>query len=592
MAADKNLIQGAATLSQAEGNMSRAFGAGLTREATRIASDIAKREEERQAQFKNDMNLAASFISKMASVGSATGQYKNILTSAGMATKNKLNEIALDSSLNAVEKAAAYTKAVDEYNVLASTYSADQEKLVALQGIVRAGNHSNTINRETEEFKIALALGTGDYEIVKDGYIVNGKKIKSEELDQYIGLYKPKNMEAFSKFDSELRKSIRDARGNKSYEDSVLNEAKNIPVEQKLNYLVDYKNKGYSAFVNENNELDENSINAVYDEVLDELREKSSVKPLVSTTTVDPSSHQGRANRYVESAQTLEGLEGLLNEALPGAWQRNGNIISFYAGNTKKNPVTEEMEPAFDSQLADVSTPEGVRAVLKLAAVTEYGEANGSRMNDYIRQGEISGYDFSTKQTSGGGGTGEGDNADGTLKEGEYPDYINNASTERIDFKKAKEFMGITGSFGNQITKELYDNYTIQNPETKKEEIFYSEKNILKAAFDKNMDFGDKLGRKSYNKNILETANKNIEEESLLNEVIQASDTDFVKVSDKQLKEMRKKGIIPSDRLSSEVTSKDLALLNYMEKTGKTINEYETLLASVDTGGLPINNES
>lgn len=476
MAADKNLIQGAATLSQAEGNMSRAFGAGLAQEATRIAGDIVKREEERQAQVKNDMNLAARFIGKMASTGSATGQYKNILTSAGMATKNKLNEIALDSSLNAVEKAAAYTKAVDEYNVLASTYSADQEKLVALQGIVRSGNYSNTINRDTEEFQIARALGTGDYKIVRDGYIVNGKKIKSEELDQYIGLYESKNMEAFSKFDSELRKSIRDAKGNKSYEDSVLGEARNIPVEQKLKYLVNYKEQAYNNFVNENNELNEDSINAVYDKVLDDLRKESSVKPLVSSTTVDPSSHQGRANRYIESAQTLEGLEGLLNEALPGAWQRNGNIISFYAGNTKGD------QPLYDSQPADVSTPEGIRAVLKLAATTEYGAPNGSKMNDYIRQGEISGYDFSTNQTSGGGGT------DGnTVEKVDYPDYIKNASTEEISASKAKKIIGrsSTQSIGNSIINTINQDYNG----------VYSEKNIREAAWDNNASGTDAEGR-------------------------------------------------------------------------------------------------
>lgn len=289
MAADKNLIQGAATLAQVEGNMSRAFGAGLTQEATRIAGDIMKREEERQAQVKNDMNLAAQFIGKMASTGTAAGQYKNILTSEGMSVKNKLNEIALDSSMNAVEKAAAYTRAVDEYNVLASTYAGDQEKLVNLQGIVRAGNYSNTIDRNTEEFEIARKLGTGDYKIVKDGYIVNGKTITSAELDNYVGLYKPKNMEAFSTFDGQLRNSIRGAKGNKNVEQSILNEAINIPTEQKLNYLVDYKDQAYSNFVNKNNEFNEEAINTAYNTEMNNLRTESAVNPIVETKEDDAS---------------------------------------------------------------------------------------------------------------------------------------------------------------------------------------------------------------------------------------------------------------------------------------------------------------
>ena len=289
MAADKNLITGAAALAQSESMLGSALGAGLTQEATRIADDIIKKENERQAQVKNDMNLAAQFIGKMASTGTAAGQYKNILTTEGIATKNKLNQIALDPSLNAVEKAAAYTKAVDEYNVLASTYAGDQEKLVALQGVVRAGNYSNTVDRNTEEFKIARALGTGDYEIVKDGYMVNGKKITSAELDQYVGLYEPKNTEGFATFNSQLRSNIRNAKGNKDVEQSILNEALNIPVEQKLKYLVDYENEAYSNFVNENNEINEEIINTTYKRKMVELKNQSAIDPIVETEKDDAS---------------------------------------------------------------------------------------------------------------------------------------------------------------------------------------------------------------------------------------------------------------------------------------------------------------
>ena len=232
--ADKNLIAGAATLARSESMLGSALGAGLTQEATRIADDIIKKENERQAQVKNDMNLAAQFIGKMASIGTAAGQYRDILTQEGIKTKNRLNEIALDESLNVVEKAAEYTKAVDEYNTLATTYGGDQEKLVNLQGIVASNNYSNTVNRNTEEFEVARKLGTGDYELLKDGYLVNGKKITSAELDQYIQLYRPKNIESFAQLDSGIRDNIRKAKGNKSFEESVLNEVKNIPLEQKL----------------------------------------------------------------------------------------------------------------------------------------------------------------------------------------------------------------------------------------------------------------------------------------------------------------------------------------------------------------------
>ena len=91
--ADKNLIAGAAALARSESMLGSALGAGLTQEATRIADDIIKKENERQAQVKNDMNLAAQFIGKMASTGTAAGQYRDILTQEGIKTKNRLNEI-------------------------------------------------------------------------------------------------------------------------------------------------------------------------------------------------------------------------------------------------------------------------------------------------------------------------------------------------------------------------------------------------------------------------------------------------------------------------------------------------------------------
>jgi len=289
MAADRNLIAGAAALAQSESMLGSALGAGLTQEATRIADDIIKKENERQAQVKNDMNLAAQFIGKMASTGTAAGQYRDILTQEGIKTKNRLNEIALDQSLNAVEKAAEYTKAVDEYNTLAATYGGDQEKLVNLQGIVRAGNYSNTVNRNTEEFEVARKLGTGDYEILKDGYMVNGKKITSSELDQYVGLYEPKNTEGFATFNSQLRSNIRNAKGNKDVEQSILNEALNIPVEQKLKYLVDYENEAYSNFVNENNEINEEIINTTYKTKMVELKNQSAIDPIVEIEKDDAS---------------------------------------------------------------------------------------------------------------------------------------------------------------------------------------------------------------------------------------------------------------------------------------------------------------
>ena len=351
--ADRDLIQGAAVLAQAEGNMSLALGAGITQEATRIADDIIKRENERIAQVKNDMNLAAQFIGKMASTGTASGQYRDILTQEGINTKNKLNEIALDNSLNAVEKAAAYTQAVDEYNTLASTYGADQEKLVSLQGVVRSGNYSNTINRDTEEFKIARELGLGNYKIVKDGYLVNGKKITSAELDQYIQLYKPKNIEGFSEFDVGLRNSFTDAKGRKDIEKTIVNTATSIPIDQKLNYLVDYKGQAYNNFYKDG-KIQEDIVETVYLTEINKIRNESSVQPIVETKTIAGSdtfqSVFNTTNRYISQNNLGEqmvnsGVEisgrDVIKATEPDA---NGNmIVSVQFSMKDGNPRVKEL---------------------------------------------------------------------------------------------------------------------------------------------------------------------------------------------------------------------------------------------------------
>jgi len=591
--ADRNLIAGAAALAQSQAAKSLGFGAGLAQEATRIASNIIKREEERKAQVKNDMNLAAQFIGKMASTGTASGQYKSILTSEAMATKNRLNEIALDQSLNAVEKAAEYTKAVDEYNVLASTYAGDQEKLITLQSVVRAGNYSNTVNRNTEEFQIARALGTGDYEIVKDGYMVNGKKITSAELNNYIGLYEPKNIEGFATFDGQLRNSIRQAKGNKQAEQSILNEVLNIPSEQKLKYLVDYKEQAYNNFVNENNEINEDAIDTAYLNEMNKLRAESAIDPIIEMKTVPGSdiyqSVVGTTERYIKQNNLGEQMQTgglkLDNKEIIQATEpdENGNMtitlqVTMQGGTLKGQDIVLNVNNPDHKYLIDKAFAE------KSYSGKTFQEFNTFYLNNLpnlIIQNQLENQIIQNSVAD----------TNTTTVTTDYPDFIKNASTKQISASEAKKFIGKRGneSIGNDIITTIQKDY----------EGVYSEKNIREAAWDNNAQGTDAegrfIGKQQFEAGGLKSETKK-EKVNLLLEISNTTPaTKLTKnerdnLSNKDRKDLKEFGIVTQ---IAGVTKKDLAILEYMREAGfKKKTQYEEALASIDTGGLPINNKS
>jgi len=255
----------------------------------------------------------------------------------------------------------------------------------------------------------------------------------------------------------------------------------------------------------------------------------------------------------------------LLNEALPGAWQRNGNIISFYAGNTEGD------QPLYDSQPADVSTPEGVKAVLKLAATSEYSPANAAKMNDYIRQGEISGYDFSTNQPSGGGGNNLNEKDIIGIRVGEYPENIMNAPDEPIVYNKKTD--GSKGDF----ERSIYKKYNMNNEDKRNylEEYgdTFTEKNLLKYQF-------DKTGREEYNTNLENAKNEMTTKVALLQDYYNNSQ-EIADANNYKVDEVRKilKKIGRPWNGKSKFTKKELALVNYI-KAGNKFEDLEQDLAS------------
>ena len=288
MATDRNLIAGAARLADAESAMSIGLGAGLAKEALRIQQDIVQKTNERRSILRQDMNNAATFIGRMQTLDNVTGQYHDVLTERGIYTRDELNRIAEDTSLSSAQKIAEYSRLTNEYNALASNFTRDQQKLIGLQNSVAQGLTSETLNFSDPDVAIARKLGTGEYEITKDGYNVtydiDGKKstvlVKSQELDKYISKYSIKDLEGLTTLQDNYVKEIANAKGDTQLEGIIQKRFELLPVEDKLKLLVDLEGNSYINYINkETNELNVDHINAEFKKYAAKLTDEFGYTP-------------------------------------------------------------------------------------------------------------------------------------------------------------------------------------------------------------------------------------------------------------------------------------------------------------------------
>ena len=260
MATDRNLIAGAARLADAESAMSIGLGAGLAKEALRIQQDIVQKTNERRGILRQDMNNAATFIGRMQTLDNVTGQYHDVLTERGIHTRDELNRIAEDTSLSSAQKIAEYSRLTNEYNALASNFTRDQQKLIGLQNSVAQGLTSETLDFSDSDVAIARQLGTGEYEITKDGYNVtydiNGKKstvlVKSQELDKYISKYSIKDLEGLTQIKNNFITETANAKGDQEAERLVQEKYRQLlTTDQKLKMLVDLEGNAFANYEND-----------------------------------------------------------------------------------------------------------------------------------------------------------------------------------------------------------------------------------------------------------------------------------------------------------------------------------------------------
>jgi len=119
---------------------------------------VAQEEKERENQLKQDQKLAIDQLNMMSDTSSLLGDFDSVITADAYITKNLLNDIAKDESLNQYEKAAKYKEAVDKFNKKVSKFSADQELIANYTGRIAKGNISGGVDITSDDYKIAKAL--------------------------------------------------------------------------------------------------------------------------------------------------------------------------------------------------------------------------------------------------------------------------------------------------------------------------------------------------------------------------------------------------------------------------------------------------
>lgn len=186
------LLQTNQELAKAQELESNALSAGLEQGVKPLQGylmGIAQEEKERENQLKQDQRLAIDQMNMMADTSSLLGDYEPIVTGLAQSTKDTLNNIAKNESLNQYEKAAKYKEAVDAFNKQVSKYSGDQEIIANITGRIAKGNISGGVDISKDDYKIAKALASGNFKISGDKYIIEGLEDSNVDSNRIKNLY-------------------------------------------------------------------------------------------------------------------------------------------------------------------------------------------------------------------------------------------------------------------------------------------------------------------------------------------------------------------------------------------------------------------
>jgi len=178
------LLQTNQELAKAKAEASAGVGKGLAEGFKPLQGylmGVAAKEQKRLDQLDSDMGTAGGYLGKMTDTAGILGEFEQEITDFGVTTKNLLNDIAKDESLNQFEKQAGYVEAVNAFNKRVSLYSGDQEIIAGLSGRFANGTISKANDLTGDDYLIGRALATGNFTVKNGQYSIfddNKQQIK------------------------------------------------------------------------------------------------------------------------------------------------------------------------------------------------------------------------------------------------------------------------------------------------------------------------------------------------------------------------------------------------------------------------------
>ena len=595
------LLQTNQELAKAKAEASAGGGKGLAEGFKPLQGYLmgtAAKEQKRLDQLDSDMGIAGAYLGKMTDTAGILGEFEQEITDFGVTTKNLLNDIAKDESLNQFEKQAKYVEAVNAFNKRVSLYSGDQEIIAGLSGRFANGTISKANNLTGDDYLIGRALATGNFTVKNGQYSIfddNKQQIKvTGDIDsnRIKNLYVTDTKYDFDKISAGYAKIGAASKTEEELQNNIRQAALGFGTkESALAQLVEGEYHEYEA-------IKDNTLQQLQDLIYDagyNTAKQTFIKAKPKEKLLGTAEQMGmRMMGVYDSAMNSKNYNAFLGMELGGATvtsfdinETNPNKIQFYRTDPKGRLVTiaEELDLTTDKNTI-------------ITAITMGSDGTDTQKNEalnfistYTPLSVASSSGDSDGEDGGDGGNEDPNKITGIMEAGEYPEYITNASTERINAADARKILGLRkgGAIPMPLLTHLQDNYSVieTDEETKKKKraIAFTEKNLLEAAFNTNSKLKDSsgkfLGREKYNQNIKNNIKQGEDESTLLNNINIANVSGVVNNPRQYESEMRKLGILADSQTALEITPKDIAVLKYMKATGKTLKQSRTALADL-----------
>jgi hypothetical protein len=595
------LLQTNQELAKAKAEASAGVGKGLAEGFKPLQGylmGVAAKEQKRLDQLDSDMGIAGAYLGKMADTAGILGEFEQEITDFGVTTKNLLNDIAKDESLNQFEKQAKYVEAVNAFNKRVSLYSGDQEIIAGLSGRFANGTISKANNLTGDDYLIGRALATGNFTVKNGQYSIfddNKQQIKvTGDIDsnRIRNLYVTDTKYDFDKISAGYAKIGAASKTEEELQNNIRQAALGFGTkESALAQLVEGEYHEYEA-------IKDNTLQQLQDLIYDagyNTAKQTFIKAKPKEKLLGTAEQMGmRMMGVYDSAMNSKNYNAFLGMELGGATvtsfdinETNPNKIQFYRTDPKGRLVTiaEELDLTTDKNTI-------------ITAITMGSDGTDTQKNEalnfistYTPLSVASSSGDSDGEDGGDGGNEDPNKITGIMEAGEYPEYITNASTERINAADARKILGLRKgrAIPMPLLTHLQDNYSVieTDEETKKKKraIAFTEKNLLEAAFNTNSKLKDSsgkfLGREKYNQNIKNNIKQGEDESTLLNNINIANVSGVVNNPRQYESEMRKLGILADSQTALEITPKDIAVLKYMKATGKTLKQSRTALADL-----------